>query len=460
MNDEGLLSKTDALVREERELLTSILHHLREIERRRLFSALGYKSLFEMTVRRFGYSEDQAYRRLAAMRLLKELPEVEEKISSGEITLTHIALIHSLFRQEKNQNQKDMSREAKLSAIERISGTPVREAQRIALSLSSAPEVAKPDRVYVISENHIEMRFTASIEIQEKIERLKGLLAHQNPNMSLGELFEKLCNLGLEQWNPGKLTKAEMSAASGKTSQRFAAPRKRRVRPESTQTERHRCEPKLSESKLDLKPELKLGFEPKLKSMPELAPKMRSGLESKLEPRLESMSALVPKMRSALEPEWEPKVESISELVPKMRSALESRLEPKMESMPEPKMGFGLKPELTPGSKSTLEPMSNNIEASLQSGGKSRDEGVLKGKISNPKRLSAEIVRTVWRRAESRCELCGSSFALEIDHKVPRAKGGSSQIENLRLTCRSCNQRAAIETFGQLTMDPYINQIQ
>jgi hypothetical protein len=59
MNDEGLLNKTDVLVREERELLTTILHHFREIERRRLFSALGYKSLFDMAVRRFGYGEDQ-----------------------------------------------------------------------------------------------------------------------------------------------------------------------------------------------------------------------------------------------------------------------------------------------------------------------------------------------------------------------------------------------------------------
>jgi 5-methylcytosine-specific restriction endonuclease McrA len=417
MNDEGLLSKTDALVREERELLTSILHHLREIERRRLFSALGYKSLFEMTVQRFGYSEDQAYRRLAAMRLLKELPEVEEKISSGEITLTHIGLIHSLFRQEKKQNQKAMSREAKLSVIDRISGTPVREAQRIALSLSSAPEVAKPDRVYVISENHIEMRFTASIEIQEKIERLKGLLAHQNPNMSLGEIFEKLCNLGLEQWNPGKLTKteakAEVSATSRKTAmQRFAAPRKRRVRSEATQTERYRCEPRL-------------------------ASKWEPGSTLELEPKPESMLELVSKMSSGVEP----KLESMPELATKMRSALESRL------------------ELEPGPKSTstLEPKSNGSEASLQSGGRSRDGGVLKGKISSPKRLTAEIVRTVWRRAESRCELCGSSFALEIDHKVPRAKGGSSKIENLRLTCRSCNQRAAINAFGQLTMDHYIN---
>lgn len=34
MNDEGLMKRTDSLVREDRELLTSILYHFLEIERR------------------------------------------------------------------------------------------------------------------------------------------------------------------------------------------------------------------------------------------------------------------------------------------------------------------------------------------------------------------------------------------------------------------------------------------
>ena len=69
--DSNLVNRTVTLVREEREILTALLHHFREIERRRLFSALGFKSLFDMAVHKFGYSEDQAYRRIVAARLLK-----------------------------------------------------------------------------------------------------------------------------------------------------------------------------------------------------------------------------------------------------------------------------------------------------------------------------------------------------------------------------------------------------
>jgi hypothetical protein len=212
INDTTLVERIESLVQEERELLTCVLHHLREIDRRRLFSSMGYKSLFDFAVRRLGYPEDQAYRRIAAMKLVKELPEIEGKISSGEISLTHIGLAQSLFRHEKKL-ERELTYEQKLSVFDQIANKPVREAERITLSLSSAPEMAKPDRVSCVSENLIEMKFTAPVGIQKKIENLKGMLAHKNPSISLGELFDQLCDLGLNEWNPAK----------------NAAPRKRRV---------------------------------------------------------------------------------------------------------------------------------------------------------------------------------------------------------------------------------------
>lgn len=283
ITDKNLIEKTERLVREERETLTSVLHHLREIDRRRLFASMGYKSLFDFAVKHLGYPEDQAYRRISAMKLLNELPEIEEKINEGEISLTHIGLAQSLFKQE------EMSTSQKLAVFEQIANKPVREAHRITVSLSSAPEKTKADRVKTISANNVEMKITASAEIQNKIETLKGWLAHTNPNLSLGELFEKLCDLALQEWDPT----------------RTAAPRKRRV------------------------------------------------------------------------------------------SQVKSQ---------------------------------------------------------------AQIKREVFLRANNRCENCGSCYALEIDHIRPQALGGSSEIENLRVLCRSCNQRAAIKVFGQSKMDSYLQR--
>ena len=106
MSDDSLDQRIETLICSERETLTSILHHLREAEPRRLFPKFGYSSLFEYATRRFGYSEDQAYRRISAMRLLRELPELETKIATGALSLTNLAQAQSLFRHEAKIGEK------------------------------------------------------------------------------------------------------------------------------------------------------------------------------------------------------------------------------------------------------------------------------------------------------------------------------------------------------------------
>ena len=56
--------------------------------------------------------------------------------------------------------------------------------------------------------------------------------------------------------------------------------------------------------------------------------------------------------------------------------------------------------------------------------------------------ISGSIRYQVLKRAKSRCELCGipnDQKALEVDHIIPRNKGGSDHISNLQALCFSCN---------------------
>jgi hypothetical protein len=81
-------------------------------------------------------------------------------------------------------------------------------------------------------------------------------------------------------------------------------------------------------------------------------------------------------------------------------------------------------------------------------------------KPAKPKSGSkAAAEREVWERDGRCCTNCGSDFAVEIDHKIPKSMGGEDTLENLRLLCRSCNQRSAIEQLGQRKMDPFINRM-
>lgn len=68
--------------------------------------------------------------------------------------------------------------------------------------------------------------------------------------------------------------------------------------------------------------------------------------------------------------------------------------------------------------------------------------------------ISTVLRRRVIRRAGGQCEYthqgrrCSSRFQLEADHVIPKAKGGSDNLENLRCLCRSHNQMMAEQEFG------------
>ena len=39
------------------------------------------------------------------------------------------------------------------------------------------------------------------------------------------------------------------------------------------------------------------------------------------------------------------------------------------------------------------------------------------------------------------CRQCGSTQNLEVDHIIPLARGGSNELDNLQVLCRTCNRK-------------------
>lgn len=66
----------------------------------------------------------------------------------------------------------------------------------------------------------------------------------------------------------------------------------------------------------------------------------------------------------------------------------------------------------------------------------------LKGYVSMPLSRTAKEKPTkaaIYRRDDHKCQYCGSTRSLTIDHLVPRCRGGQDTWDNLLLACSRCN---------------------
>lgn len=71
-----------------------------------------------------------------------------------------------------------------------------------------------------------------------------------------------------------------------------------------------------------------------------------------------------------------------------------------------------------------------------------RGDGIWSHRRKSAGYISGTIRYEVLKRAKFRCELCGISAnekALEVDHIVPRSRGGRDDITNFQALCYSCN---------------------
>jgi hypothetical protein len=106
MKNSELIQKIQVLVKQERRIGVEILELLDQIEHQKAYSELGYDGLFSFCVKELRYSEAQAYRRIQAMRALKQVPELKHQIRSGRMTVTTVSQVQTYLNEEKKNGMK------------------------------------------------------------------------------------------------------------------------------------------------------------------------------------------------------------------------------------------------------------------------------------------------------------------------------------------------------------------
>jgi 5-methylcytosine-specific restriction endonuclease McrA len=197
----------------ERLALVDVLAHLAEVDRRKSFSP-RFESLVAYAIGLLGYDSKSAWRRVSALRLMQELPEITPAIESGKLDLTKIVLAQNHFRNEAKAAltghgsevtpmlfppdavkantaliKAPLTKAEKIDVLSSMMSRSSREAERDLVLKSSAPEKLKrPDVVKPLAGQSNEVRLVLMDDDLALVRELKGLLAHRIPNASVGEV--------------------------------------------------------------------------------------------------------------------------------------------------------------------------------------------------------------------------------------------------------------------------------
>jgi|GEM_PF-508367 len=210
LTDDELHLSTIKTSDKQREVTLELLNHLNEVDRRRLYSKFNCSSLHGYCVQELKMTSGNACHHIDAARLLRQLPQLEEKLISGAIAMTTIASAESFFKREARNGNKFDS-EMKQEVLAQLESISTREAEKVLISHSSKPEIHLKEKLTQKTESIVELKVNLDEETMAMLERLKEVWSHAMPHASFADLIKRAAKEAVEKNDP--LKKIERSEA-------------------------------------------------------------------------------------------------------------------------------------------------------------------------------------------------------------------------------------------------------
>lgn len=211
-SDAELRASLKRLVQAESELLGDVLDHLIEYDRRKLAIRDGFPSLWKYCVEELGYSEGEAWNRIAAARASNDHPRLLDQIKQGNIRLFAATRLSSHLTQDNSE-----------TILTRAAGLTTRQAENLIAEIAPRGDIkdhvqilpsayaplqgspalpSPPQSITPLSPERVHFGFTASKELREKLDRAKELLSHKFPKGRLENIIDLALEDLLEKRDP------------------------------------------------------------------------------------------------------------------------------------------------------------------------------------------------------------------------------------------------------------------
>jgi hypothetical protein len=239
LSDAKLTAEVARLARGERAAMVSLIIHLAAFDKRRLYLAAAYPSLFAYCRGVLKLSEHEAYHRIVAARAGRAFPVVFELLDTARVTLTTVRLLAPHLTAENHRELLSAAcGKSKLEVKELVAarfpkpdvrpscrpiprtaapmvptadlnptsaGAPLTapgQASVLEGTVTRRASLAVPDPpahpVTPLSVGRYEIRFTASAATRDKLRMAQDLLRHAVPSGDPAEVFDRALSALLE----------------------------------------------------------------------------------------------------------------------------------------------------------------------------------------------------------------------------------------------------------------------
>ncbi|MGC3997208.1 MAG: HNH endonuclease [Anaeromyxobacter sp.] len=269
LDNSSLIARLHALASDERGFKVGFLLVLAEVERRKLYLEQGYPSLWAYCREVLHLSEDGAYRRITAMRLLSRFPSLEAPLREGRLSLSTLGMLRDVLTEENLEELVGSAafkskaeverlvvtlkpREVPKDGVRRLPSTPPAASQPRPVdpagvtALALAPAEAGPSQhqepavptapslspsrpeLHPVNAEQWSMRVTLDEAAHADLETLRELLSHKVPDGNLADVLKEALRCAVEKHTKRKgaveVNRAAAPAPEVSTSATVSAP--------------------------------------------------------------------------------------------------------------------------------------------------------------------------------------------------------------------------------------------
>ena len=128
LSNSALLSASREIAKRDREITKILLEHINEVDRRRLWVELDFRSLQDWLVKDLKYDDSTASRHRAAAAAIRSMPELADKIADGSIGITNLTQAQHAIRREEVRTRVALPVEQQRAVIAEVEKLSTRQA--------------------------------------------------------------------------------------------------------------------------------------------------------------------------------------------------------------------------------------------------------------------------------------------------------------------------------------------